>query len=711
MPTLNELLNRVEAEAERRRQAAYVQPDPPPGFVLDPHTGQMVDVGRIAQEQSQGALGQLGSFGGTAIRGVPFAGEYFDELIGATAGPVAQGVARERVRQFEQERPGTALAGQIGAGIATALPAAVTAAPAIAAAAPATRVGQAAAGLGLGATAGGIEGAISGYGAGTTPAERQQLAGQRGAIGGVLGGGIGAAAPFAAAGARRLVEGAQDVAQRFRPATEGVQALRRLSPQGAGRRMSGTAREQVMRALVSDDATGTARASLQRAGPKAMLAEAGPSSRALLDVAVARSGPAGRIGREAVEQRATRAGQQVRDVLDETLGAPQGIRSTAREIAERTAPARQQAYSTAYAQPIDYAAQSGRNIEAVLDRIPDRVKSNAVQRANEAMIAEGRRNQQILASIADDGKVTFREMPNVEQLDYIKRALGEIGAEDVDQFGRRTATGGRAATLARDLRNAVGDAVPEYNRAVEIGGDKIAEDNALSLGQRLLRRGTTREQVAEAVQGYTQAEKRAAAQGLRATIDEQLSQVQRTIADGNIEAREATKAIRDFSSRANREKVSLILGKENADRLFPKIDEAASSLDLRAAIAENSKTFVRTETDRAIREATEAGPMHQLAAGRPFNAVQRIVQAVTGARPQDVTAQQDEIYAQIVRALTQARGSEAMRLLEGFTEIGRTAAADRAARERIARSLTGTAALSGQQAGTRALTRNGTRPR
>ncbi len=685
-------------------ETAYVQPPAPPGFVLDPNTGQMVDVGRIAQEQSQGVLGQIGSFGGTAIRGIPFVGEYFDELIGQQAGPVAQGVARERVRQFEEQNPNVALAGQIGAGVSAALPAAVYGGPLVGAMAPTSLAGQSALGLGVGALAGGTEGVVSGYGAGTTPEERARLAQERGLTGTALGAGIGAAAPAITAGAGRLISGAQNLVQRLRPASEGVRAVQRTS-------IATTPREQVIRALVADDATGGARAAMRRAGPEAMLADAGPSSRKLLDAVVAESGPAAQIGREAVEQRAARAGQQVTRALDETLGGPQGIRSTAREIAERTAPARQRAYTAAYARPIDYAAASGRNIENVLERIPDRIKRGAIQRANEAMIAEGRRNQQILASIADDGTVTFTRPPNVEQLDYIKRALGEIGAEDIDQFGRRTATGNRAARLARELRDAVGDAVPQYNRAVQLGGDKIAEDNALALGQRLLRRGTTREQVAEAVQGYTRAERRAAAQGLRATIDEELSQVQRTITDGNIDAREATKAIKQFSSRANREKISLILGKENADRLLSRIDEAATSLDLRAAITENSKTFVRQETKRAIREATEAGPVQQLAAGRPLNAVQRVIQALTGTRPQDITARQDEFYAQIVRALTQPRGPEARLLFEGLTEMGRTATQNRAARERIARELTGTAALSGQQAGTRALTRNGAGPR
>ena len=698
-------LNALRQHLAQQPAEPFVAPEPPPGFVLDPNTGQMVDVGRIAEEQRQGPLGALGAFGGTAVKGIPFVGEYFDELIGATQGPVAQGVAREQVRQFEEQHPNIALGGQVAAGLSAAVPAALAAAPAVAAAAPTSLLGQTAAGAGAGIFAGGIEGLISGYGAGVDPRSRAVSAGQRAAVGGALGGAVGAVSPLVAALARRAGEFGQRAFRRVRSRTRATRAA-----ENAG--ISPTAREQVVRALQADEAaTGAGEEALQRAGPQAMLAEAGPTSRALLDVATARSGEAGRVAREAVEQRATAAGRELSDVLDKTLGAPKGVRATARSIAERTADEREAAYAAAYASPIDYASDAGRNIEGVLDRIPNRIKRSAIEKANEAMIAEGRRNRQIFMSVADDGTVTITRPPNVEQLDYIKRALGEIAAEEIDQFGRRTGTGRRAARLAADLRTAVGDedAVPEYGRAVELGGDKIAEDNALALGQRLFRRGTTREEVRELTEDFTRAEKIAARQGLRSTIDEQLAQIQRTITDANVDAREATKIIKEFSSRANREKVGYILGKKPAERLFKEIDKAASSLDLRAAIAENSKTFVRTETGRAIRESIEGGPFYDLAAGRPINATQRVVQALTGTTPEDLLRREDAVFSEIVQALTQTRGEEARRLLRGLLETDVQKQIDAETAARIARVLAGTAAVGGQQAGTQAVIRNGAR--
>ena len=209
------------------------------------------------------------------------------------------------------------------------------------------------------------------------------------------------------------------------------------------------------------------------------------------------------------------------------------------------------------------------------------------------MQAVGVRNRQILADIAEDGTVIFREMPNVQQLDYIKRALGEMGAEAVDQFGRRTGEGNRAADLARSLKAALVDAVPEYGAAVRLGGDKIERDLALRLGGDLLKPGTTREMVAEAFDGMSQEARTAAMQGLRSSIDDTLANVKRAVGSGNMEAREAGLLLRNMSSRANREKVAMLLGDEQAARLFAELDQATTAFELRAATATNSKTFAR----------------------------------------------------------------------------------------------------------------------
>jgi hypothetical protein len=655
----------------------------PEGMVLDPNTGQMVDAAAIAQQQNQGVMGTLGTIGATGMSGVPFVGEYLDELMGA-GDPIRTEVARQRMSQFAEANPKTALATKVAGGLSAAVPAAIAVAPTAAAIAPTSMVGQVGTGFALGAGGGAAEGFVSGYGRGTDPASRMQEAKRSAAIGGATGAVTGAAVPLVVAGAKPA----------FRRVADALNLRRQTSQTGLSR----PSRDILTRAMDADGSfTGQGAQNIRRAGPDAMLADAGPNARTILDTAIQRSGKAGNVAREAVEGRANAANRQLTQAFDDTLGQPQGIRSVARDIAQSSSGARSAAYGAAYSQPINYADDAGRRIEDVLSRIPPRVQKTAIDRANEAMTAAGRRNMQIFADVADDGTVTFRRPPNVEQLDMIKRELGNMGAEAIDQFGRPKAEGRMMTGLARELRDALGDAAPDYRTAVQLGGDKIAEDNALALGQKLLSRATTRETVAEMAQGMTDAQRRQAATGLRSTLDEQLAQVQRTVMDGNLDAREAVKAIKDLSSRANREKVSLIIGDDAAADLFDQIDRAAMSLDLRAGVTQNSKTYARSSMDEIIRDASAPG----LDVTEPVNSIKKIARAVLGrsdAARREIT---DRTYEELARVLTQARGGQAGEALRNLAEIAERSPQN----ELVARALAQKVGLSlgalGYQAGTR----------
>jgi hypothetical protein len=681
-----------DAIGSEMSQKEFEAPAPPPGMVLDPNTGQMVDTAAIAERQNQGVMGTLGTIGATAMSGVPFVGEYFDEAVG-DGDPVRTEVARQRMGQFAEANPKTALATKIAGGLSAAVPAAIAAAPGLATVAPSSLAGQVLVGGGVGAGGGALEGAVSGYGRGTDQQSRMEEAKRGAVIGGATGSVVGAATPLVVAGAKPA----------FRKVADALNLRRQTAQSGLSR----PSRDILTRAMDADGSfTGQGAQNIRRAGPDAMLADSGPNARAILDTAIQRSGRAGNVAREAVEGRATTANRQLTQAFDDTLGQPQGVRSAARGIAQGSSGARGAAYDAAYSQPINYADDAGRRIEDVLSRIPPRIQKTAIDRANEAMTAGGRRNMQIFADIADDGTVAFRRPPNVEQLDMIKRELGNMGAEAVDQFGRPKAEGRMLTGLARDLRDALGDAAPDYRVAVQLGGDKIAEDNALALGQKLLSRATTRETVAEMAQGMTDAQRRQAATGLRSTLDEQLAQVQRTVMDGNLDAREAVKAIKDLSSRANREKVALIVGDDAAAQLFDQIDRAAMSLDLRAGVTQNSKTYARQSIDEIIKDASGSvldtvGPALDLS--KPGQAVRMVAKAVLGKSDTARLEITDRTYEELARVLTQARGGQAQQALQNLQVI----AARSPQNERLARALAQRAGLAlgaaGYQTGTRSL--------
>lgn len=622
------------------------------------------------------------------LQGLPFVGEWTDEATGAMHGEVAGRGQAFLQDAMEARRPGQAMALQVAGGVAGAIPMAVAAAPAVVAAAPSSLAAQAGAGLAAGAVAGGTEGAIAG--AGRNEADRGRGAVAGGLLGTAMGGALGAVAPAIQRGARNLIA-------KFKTSD-----IRTIAQQFG---VSDDAARVVKQSLLNDDLDAAEQA-IRRAGGDAMLADAGPGTRQLLDDAMSAGGEATRIGRDAVETRAAKAAPEINNALDNVLGPPEGVRAAARNISQRTSQLRQTAYDRAYSTAVDYAGDQGRKIEGVLSRIPPKTLRAAIDEANDAMRAAGTTNRQIMAEIADDGAVTFREMPNVQQLDEIKKALGNFGAENVDQFGRPTAAGRRANMLARDLRDAIGDAVPTYRVAVKLGGDKIAEDQALALGRRALLAQTTREDVGEFLTGGMSREARDAfKRGLRGYIDDTLANVQRTITDPNIDAREAMTAIKQLSSRANREKVSSVLGESQARKLFDVIDRATMKLELRAGVSRNSATAIRTAGREAMDTQLAPGAVGTLARGKPVNAGQRIIQTLTNTTPQADLARRQALYAEIAESLTSIRGPEAERAMGLVRQAMRGQPLSEAQARQVANLITAAGAIGGYQTGTQSLAR------
>jgi hypothetical protein len=500
------------------------------------------------------------------------------------------------------------------------------------------------AGLAARAGMGSVEGAAQGFLYGGLAADKNRLSG--GAMGAGFGGGIGALAPVVSSGARNLYD---------RYAT--ARAARSVG-------LSRPAYEIIKDVSQADDSlTGAGADRLRSAGPSAMLADAGPSQSGLLDVAVQRTGAASRVATERVEQRVTDASDRLNKALDDTLGAPQGIRQSSRDIAQNTSAARDDAYKAAYAQPINYADDTGRAIEGVLDRVPDRIKKEAIQDANDLMVAAGERNNQIKINVADDGSMIFSEMPNVMQLDYIKRALGTMAESAKGEYGKATDKSMMLSELARSLKVSMSDAVPIYADAVKLGGDKIQRDNALRLGANLLRSNTTREMVGEVAADLSDEARHAAFSGLRGSIDDALATVKRSITDGNVDAKEAVKLIKDMSSRANREKVTMLVGEGPAQRLFSQINEAAMAFDLRAGVAQNSKTFARTAINQSVEDSVGSGPVAALRDADPVKSAKTMIQALIGGGPEAKKRVTDSVVFELADILTAPNPMQRLQIL------------------------------------------------
>lgn len=634
-------------------------------------------------------MSTTGKAASTFLQGVPFAGEYMDEGLGWLAGKMglqdaqtATDAIRAGQADMDQSNPKTALGLRVGGGVTGA----ITGAGALPWYAPQTLGMGALYGGTVGGVGGAVEGAVSGYGSGTDEASRMDNAGERAIIGGGLGTLLGTAAPFVASGLGRGLRWGLDQLNVAREARQ------------AG--LSRPSYEILTRAMEADGSlTGQGAQRIAAAGPEGMLADAGPNAQTLLDVVTQRSGPAANLARNAVEGRATRAGPQVNDALDNALGVPRGMDTMETGIRQGSAPARQAAYDAAYAAPINYADPAGRALENLIRRVP----GDIIGRANRLMQIEGQQSNQILARIAPDGTVTYTRLPDVRQLDYITRAinLAAESGEGAGALGGQTALGRAYQGLSREIRQAVRGLVPEYGVALDTAAEPIAARQALQFGERMLSPGTTRDEVATMFAGMSQAERRQAAAGVRSYIDEKLANVTRALTDNNMDAREAIKAVKDLSSRANREKVTALIGQREADNLFQQIDQAAQSLELRANVATNSKTFVRQDTDRTIKEATTGGLLGAVRAGEPVTTTKQVIRGLLGGTEADNLARQDEVYSELARALT---GNNPQQVLRNLQRIA-TANPRNAAIARTIGSLLGypVMAPAAYQAGTQAL--------
>lgn len=411
-------------------------------------------------------------------------------------------------------------------------------------------------------------------------------------------------------------------------------------------------------ALSADDALGPqGLARMNAAGGQAMLVDAAPSTRTMLDTAIQSSGTAGRTARDAIGSRLAADSAAISDALDNTLGLPEGIASARARISAETQGARGAAYDAAYSSPIDYASGSGQLLEELLARVPQ----SAINRANQLMGIRGERSRQILAQVSDDGSVVYEVLPDVRQIDYITRALNEEARNGIGQgaMGGQTDIGSSLQSLSGDIRSVLGNHVPAYENALNVAGDSIQRSQAVQLGADLLNANTSMDDIIRRSQRLSPAEREGIAIGLRSQIDNLMARVRRTLGNPDTETREAANALVRLSTREARTKIEAALGEDVARELFQELDRAGTSFELAASVANNSQTFARqNQRDVVNSMAGGNGVIDTLRRGQPVNAGQRIVQALTGMTDDAVAARADDINNQIVRMLV-AQGPQA----------------------------------------------------
>lgn len=536
---------------------------------------------------------------------------------------------RAQDRQTEAQHPYASLAGKVtGALVPGGLVSkAVSAAR--------TLPGMMAQGFGWGAAGGATQGFLEGEGG-----AENRLAGA--GWGGLIGGGLGAAVPLVGAGLKEAWRAGSDMLNRSRIGST------------VGREFGvSNATGRVLSDLVGQDDPAAMRAALSRGGPGAMLADVSPQATGALDMAMRSPIPAARAAGKAVEDRAAAAYDDVTRAMDDAMGAPTGIRTAQDAIVTGSAPARKAAYDAAYAAPIDYSAPAGAQL---LDELAPRIPSEAIGYANRLMRARGEKSAQIMAKIADDGTVVFTSPPDVRQWDYIKQGLDMLAetGDGAGALGGQTRLGSAYQGLAREVRDAVSELVPEYKAALSVASDAISERNAVDFGSKLLRTATTPEMARDAIEGATAAELAAMRKGVRSQIQNVLGDVRKVASDQNLDARAVSTAFSDLSSENAQAKMAMLMG-DGWPALKAELDKAGVALGLRARTSANSATFGRGAAEAAITDEITPGALRS---GKPLQAMKNLVAGALGASPDAIRRMRDEVKGELADVLTRQGGTD-----------------------------------------------------
>lgn len=541
------------------------------------------------------------------------------------------GAVRQQEEQFSEQNPMTALGANVGGAV---LPAALGIGAVVSAPTTAGRMIR-------GAQVGAAAGAVQGFGEGEGGVVNRA---NSGLVGAGMGAALGGAIPGVAEVGRQAYRGVEGALRDSRIGNQIGQSLG-VSP-SAGRFIGNS---------VGAEDTASMQEALRRAGPDAMLADASPAMARRLDATL--NAPVAGAA-EARDRINSRAGSAYYDIIDALDGGRQGPQlppvAAQQQMRASARPAVNEAYSAAYSRPIDYSSPAGQQIEDVVSRLPAGPAQKAIQTATDRMIYDGAPSPQLMASIAEDGTVSFQQMPNVIQLDYLKRAFDEIAESGKDPLtGALSPDGAFASRIARDIREATAEAVPEYRTALSTAASDIRERGAVRTGATLLRPQTTVEQAATAISDATPAEIRAMRTGVRGQIDHVLGNVRAVSSDSNIEPRQAMQALRELSSPNAQRKMEALYGDEWPG-IKQQIDRASAALGLRAGTSANSATASRLLADREITDEVTPGALRQ---GKPLEALKNFAGGITGASPEAIARSRDEVKSEIADLLTRQGGA------------------------------------------------------
>ena len=610
------------ATPRRGHNAPEFQPIGVEGY--DPTTGE------VTKPNGSGVEAALSS----TLEGIPVAGPILQsgvENAAAGIGSAISGKPFSQVRsemgdivdKSQEDHPYITAAGNVGGAVLGTIPM-VMAAPG-------------AFGVGMSLPAATAMGGVSGAALGGADAAVRSGGDAKEALKGAAWGGVlGAVAPTAG---KLIGSAVGSIANRVR--APGVQ-----TPTGAQRAISRAA---------GSDAIDDVAARLADAGDAAMPMDLGPNLQRQAGALAATPGRGQEIIRSAVAQRQQGAGSRIMSALDDALGGPIDTLAAADDIIAKRSAAAKPLYDAAYKKPVPFT----RELEDLLKRP---TISKALSRAQTLAADEGIPSPQWFASIADDGTVAIKNVPDVRQLDLTKRAL-----DDMISAAQRGGSNNEArifTNLKEQLVKMVDDAVPEYAAARKAFSGPASILDAMEQGSTLFSRQTTPAQILRDMAKMDKAQREAFQQGARA----QVADIMGTARNDALAARNA------FSSGYNKEKLELVVGKEKAGKLLGALDNEALFTRTRDVVTGNSETAARIAAQQEVGAGAKSPGLFRNAANMRFgDVVAGLGDKVFGSMR---TAAQDKLNEELARILTSSGSiGEALKVSQAAQARGEITAA------------------------------------
>jgi hypothetical protein len=336
-------------------------------------------------------------------------------------------------------------------------------------------------------------------------------------------------------------------------------------------------------------------------GPDAMMMDLGPNLQRQAGALAATPGRGQEIVRSAIVNRQAGSGSRIGSALDDALGQPADTLALADDIVARRANAAKPLYQKAYEEGSDGVWSPELERMAGSPMFADAMRRAAATGQDRAIL-DGFGSFNPRVSISQDGRISFNQAkaggsplyPDLQYWDYVKRNLDDVAGEA--KRAGRAEQASIATSLASRLRYELDSAVPSYKAARDAYSGPSAILDAMDEGQGVFRNSYTPGQLRQKLATMNDAEKEAFTQGARA----QVADVMGTARNDALAARST------FQKGYNRDKLEMLVGKDEADRMLRAVDAEATFARTQHVVAGNSETAARSAAMREI--AGESGP-------------------------------------------------------------------------------------------------------